>query len=146
MISFPEWRKNTKKQPIIPKWGRRTFLRGTTRNSPFGALSVPTHLRPLTESTGKPYFSFRPQLLGESPVLHASGSHHPALSVCAYQYKTTQSSPLNIFLNISIYGMKMQALFRILDERVYACYHDSIMIARCGNMEMLELDQKKEDE
>ena len=46
----------------------------------------------------------------------ASAGSHPDLSECAYQYKTTQSSPLNIFLNISIFTAQMQALFHFLDE------------------------------
>ena len=78
----------------------RQSFRGTTRNSlkSSAAYPVQTHHRPLTQSRVRPYLSFRRQLLGESPVLHASGSHHPALSMVANQYKAAQSQLLHIFV------------------------------------------------
>ena len=69
------------KNKPIAHIGTKDYLRGTTRNSPKGALSVQIHLRSVTESPGKPYCYFRQQLMGEGLLLHASGFHHPALSI-----------------------------------------------------------------
>ena len=90
----------------------RHSFRGTTRNSPKRrAFRMQTHPRPLTQSRGQLYFSFKRQLLGESPALHASGSHHPALSDSANQHKAAHSTLFPYRLHISIYGENMQAFF-----------------------------------
>ena len=68
----------------------------------------------ITASPVRPYSHtvFRRRLPGESPTLHASGSHHPALAVCA---KPTQGSPITAFSylsNSSTIKRNLQALFR----------------------------------
>ena len=83
----------------------RHSFRGTTRNSPKRrAFRMQTHPRPLTQSRGQLYFSFKRQLPGESPALHASGSHHPALSDSANQHKAAHSTLFPYRPHISIYG------------------------------------------
>ena len=83
----------------------RHSFRGTTRNSPKRrAFRMQTHPRPLTQSCGQLYFSFKRQLPGESPALHASGSHHPALSDSANQHKAAHSTLFPYRPHISIYG------------------------------------------
>ena len=83
----------------------RHSFRGTTRNSPKRrAFRMQTHPRPLTQSRGQLYFSFKRQLPGESPTLHASGSHHPALSDSANQHKAAHSTLFPYRPHISIYG------------------------------------------
>ncbi|MCI7573939.1 MAG: hypothetical protein PUJ12_04575 [Oscillospiraceae bacterium] len=55
--------------------------------------------------------AFRRRLPGESPTLHASGFHHPALAVCA---KPTQGSPITAFSylpNSNTIMCNLQALF-----------------------------------
>ena len=77
----------------------RHSFRGTTRNSPFPVqLKALLRSRSLTEPPGEPYSKrFRTQLVGESPVLHASGSHHPALSE---KRKPIQGSPVTAVAHI----------------------------------------------
>ena len=58
---------------------------------------------------------FRPQLMGESPVLHASGFHHPALSENANQHKTTQSQLFQYWIYSSIFTENMQVFFLVWD-------------------------------
>ncbi len=83
------------KKPFLPKIGdERPTFRGTTRNSPKGALMKNFHFSQLiTKSPGAPYCFFRRRLLGESPAMHASGFHLPALSVSASHCKTAHSQP-----------------------------------------------------
>ena len=55
------------------------------------SLKAQSRSQSITELPGAPYFLFRRQLLGESPALHASGFHHPALSDDANHCKAAQS-------------------------------------------------------
>ena len=49
--------------------------------------------------------------MGEGPVLHMSGSHHPALSVNANQYKAAQSQLLTYLRYTNIFDLNMQEFF-----------------------------------
>ena len=103
-----------KNNPSIPNRDERNSFRGTTRNSPQKrrAFQMLTHPRPLTQSPGCSYCDFRQQLPGESPILHISGSHHPAFAeVSVFQYKATRSSLFSYHVNINICIGKMQVLF-----------------------------------
>ena len=67
----------------------------------------------ITASPVRPYSHtvFRRRLPGESPTLHASGFHHPALAVYA---KPTQGSPITAFSylpNSNTIKCNLQALF-----------------------------------
>jgi hypothetical protein len=81
--------------------GRKAFLpRYHPQFAIFGAAyPVQTHHRSITRSHVQPYYIFRRQLQGESPALHASGFHQPALSDSA---KPTQGSPFIAFQNIFV--------------------------------------------
>ena len=55
--------------------------------------------------------------MGESPALHISGSHHPALSENANQYKAAQSQLLTYLGYTNIFSVVMQALFSQLTNQ-----------------------------
>ena len=50
--------------------------------------------------------------MGEGPVLHISGSHHPALSEDASQYKAAQSMLLTYLPYTSTVEFNNQAFFQ----------------------------------
>ena len=97
----------------------RYSFRGTTRNSPKRrAFRMQTHPRPLTQSRGQLYFSFKRQLPGESPALHASGSHHPALSDAANQHKAAHSTLFSYPCYTSICNPNMQVLLHKKGQKI----------------------------
>ena len=60
--------------------------------------------------------------MGESPALHISGSHHPALSENANQYKAAQSQLLTYLGYTNTFRAVMQAPFFPIDELKWVCY------------------------
>ena len=117
-----------KNKPSIPQSGRKAFLPRYHPHLPPKryAFQMQTHPRPVTGSSVRPYCDFRRQLLGESPALHASGSHHPALSTVANQYKAAQSLLFTYLRHINIFIWNMQVKFKFLDEIIltwYGCFN-----------------------
>ena len=55
--------------------------------------------------------------MGESPALHISGSHHPALSENANQYKAAQSQLFTYLGYTNTFLWVMQALFSQLTNQ-----------------------------
>ena len=95
----------------------RHSFRGTTRNSPKTAQLKSAITLPVFNGTTRRTlnsFPFRRRLMGESPALHISGSHHPALSLNANQHKAAQSMLLTYLLNHSTKRGEMQDFFGFL--------------------------------
>ena len=106
-----DWQKNKPSIPTIGTKGIPSAVPPAIRRKTGAALKALTRSQLLTELPGEPYYLFRPQLMGESPALHISGSHHPALSENANQHKAAQSQLLTYPGYINTFAPIMQALF-----------------------------------